>query len=104
MQTTSKFNSCSTAPSSPWTCPGAALWKLWACTAVQKLYEPSPTPILCVGLATNVLGRVPVRHLPVFLLGNIATSAVTQHRRGKFPHGLADATDASGKKGSNATR
>ena len=26
---------------------------------VQKLYEPSPTPILYVGLAANVLGHVP---------------------------------------------
>ena len=33
---------------------------------VQKLYEPSPTPILFVGLAANVLRRVPV--MPLFLL------------------------------------
>ena len=33
---------------------------------VQKLYKPSPTPILDVGLA--VLGRVPL--MPLFLLGN----------------------------------
>ena len=35
---------------------------------VQKLYKPSPTPILYVGHATNVLGRVPL--MPLFLLGN----------------------------------
>ena len=35
---------------------------------VQKLYKPSPTPILYVGPAANVLGRVPLMHL--FLLGN----------------------------------
>ena len=34
---------------------------------VQKLYEPSPTPILYVGLAADVLGRVPL--MPLFLLG-----------------------------------
>ena len=34
-QTTSKSNSCSTAPSSPWSCPGAALWKLWRAEAVR---------------------------------------------------------------------
>ena len=46
-RTTSKSNPCSTAPSSSWSCPGAALWKLWACR--------SPTLILC-GLAADVLG------------------------------------------------
>ena len=35
---------------------------------VQKLYEPSPTPILYVGLVADVLGRVPL--MPLFLLGN----------------------------------
>ena len=27
---------------------------------VQRLYEPSPTPILYVGLVADVLGRVPL--------------------------------------------
>ena len=35
---------------------------------VQKLYEPSPTPFLYVGLVADVLGRVPLMQL--FLLGN----------------------------------
>ena len=35
---------------------------------VQKLYEPSPMPILYVGLVADVLGRVP--WMPLFLLGN----------------------------------
>ena len=66
-RTTSRSNSCSTVPSSPWSCPGAALWKL----GVQKLYAPSPTPILYVGLAANVLGRVPLMPLcRPGLLGN----------------------------------
>ena len=39
---------------------------------VQKLYEPSPTPILYVGLAPDVLGRVPL--MPLFLLGNSTPS------------------------------
>lgn len=67
-----------------------------------KLYEPSPTPILYVGLITDVVGRVPL--LPLFLLGNSTPTIphqLRQHRRGKFPHGEADAADASGKRGSN---
>ena len=35
---------------------------------VKKLYEPSPPPILYVGLFADVLGRVPL--MPLFLLGN----------------------------------
>ena len=35
-RTTSESNSCSTAPSSPWSCPGAALWKLWACRSCMS--------------------------------------------------------------------
>ena len=71
-------------------------------TPVQKFYEPSPTPILYVGLAADVLGRVPL--MPLFLLGNSTPTIphqLRQHRRSKFPHGEADAADASGKKGSN---
>ena len=69
---------------------------------VQKLYEPSPTPILYVGLVTNVLGRVPL--MPLFLLGNSTPTIphqLRQHRSSRFPHGLADAADESGRKGSN---
>ena len=50
----------------------------------------------------NVLGRMPL--MPLFLLGNFTPTIlhqVRQHRRSKFPHGLADAADTSGKKGSN---
>ena len=71
---------------------------------VQKLYEPSPTvtSMLYVGLAANVLGRVP--WMPLFLLGNSIPTIphqLLQHRSARFPHGLADAADESGKKGSN---
>ena len=71
---------------------------------VQKLYEPSPTPILyaSVGLAAVVLGRVPL--MPLFLLGNYTLTIahpLLQHRSARFPHGLADAADESGRKGSN---
>ena len=45
--------------------PGGGPMEKWG---VQKLYEPSPTPILYVGLAADVLGRVPL--MPLFLLGN----------------------------------
>ena len=51
---------------------------------------------------SNVLGRVPL--MPLFLLGNSTPTIphqLRQHRRCKFPHGLADAADALGKKGSN---
>ena len=69
---------------------------------VQKLYEPSPMPILYVGLVANVLGRVPL--MPLFLLGNSTPTIphqLRQHRGARFPHGLADAADESGRKGSN---
>ena len=69
---------------------------------VQKLYEPSSTPIMYVGLAANVLGRVPL--MPLFLLGNYTPTIPHQphqHRSASFPHGLADAADESGRKGSN---
>ena len=36
--------------------------------AVRALTHGGPTPILYVGLATDVLGRVPL--MPLFLLGN----------------------------------
>ena len=70
---------------------------------VQKLYEPSPTLILYVGLrlAANVLGSMP---LMPFLLGNSSPTIphkLRQHLRCKFPHRLADAAGASGKKGRN---
>ena len=65
---------------------------------VQKLYEPSPTPILYVGLVADVLGRVPL--MPLFLLGLGGRGAsptiphqLRQHRGARFPHGLADAAD-----------
>ena len=54
---------------------------------VQKLYAPSPTPILYVGLAANVLGRVPL--MPLFLLGNYTPTIphqLRQHRGARFPH------------------
>ena len=69
---------------------------------VQKLYEPSPTPILSVGLAADVLGHVPL--MPLFLLGNSTLTLphqLRQHRSARFPHGLADAADELGRKGSN---
>ena len=71
---------------------------------VQKLYTPSPTLILYVGLAANVLGRVPL--MPLFLLGNYTQTIphqLRQHRSARFPHGLADAADELGRKGSNVT-
>ena len=58
---------------------------------VQRLYEPSPTPILYVGLVADVLGRVPL--MPLFLLGNSTPTIphqLRQHRGARFPHGLAD--------------
>ena len=57
---------------------------------VQKLYEPSPTPILYVGLVSDVLVRVPL--MPLFLLGNSTPTIphqLRQHRCARFPHGLA---------------
>ena len=62
---------------------------------VQKLYEPSTTPILYVGLAADVLGRVSLTLL--FLLGNSTPTIphqLRQHRSARFPHGLADAAES----------
>ena len=61
---------------------------------IQKLYEPSPTPIPYVGLVAGVLGRVPLMLL--FLLGNSTPTIphqLRQHRGARFPHGLAYAAD-----------
>ena len=41
LRTTSKFNSCSTSSSSPWSCQGEALWKLWAS---RSCTSPHPHP------------------------------------------------------------
>ena len=74
---------------------------------VQKLYARQHAltpPILYVGLAANVLGRVPL--IPLFLLGNYTPTMplqLRQHRSARFPHGLADAADESGREGSNVT-
>jgi hypothetical protein len=71
-------------------------------SGVQKYYEPSPTPILYVGPVANVLGRVPL--MPLFLHGNSTPTIPHQlrkHQRSKFPYGCADASDKSGRKGSN---
>ena len=54
---------------------------------VQKLYASSPTPILYVGLAANVLGRVTVPLMPLFLLGNYTPTIphqLRQHRSARF--------------------
>ena len=45
--------------------PGSGLMEA---RGVRKFYEPSQTPILYVGLISNVLGRVPL--MPFFLHGN----------------------------------
>jgi len=79
--------------------PGDGPMEKWG---VQKFYEPSPTPVLYVGLAADVLGRLPL--MPLFLLGNSTPTIpheLRKHRRSKFPYGEADAADASGKRGSN---
>ena len=61
---------------------------------VQKLYEPSPTPIFSVGLAADVLGRVPL--MPLFLLGKYTPTAkravaTRARRRRKAPKEAAAA-------------
>ena len=74
-----------------WSCPGEGPMEAMG---MQKLYEPSPTPILYVGLAADVLGRVPL--MPLFLLDNNTPTIphqLRQHRSARFPHGLADAAD-----------
>ena len=42
--------------------------------------------------------------MPLFLLGNSTPTIphqLSQHRSARFPHGLADAADESGRNGSN---
>ena len=74
--------------------------------SVQKLNYPSSTPILYAGIAADVPGRVPLMPwiMPLFLLGNSTPTIphqLSQHLGARFPHGLADAADESGRKGSN---
>ena len=69
---------------------------------ISKYYEPSPTPTLYIGPIANVLGRVPL--MPLFLHGNSTPTIphqLSKHQRSKFPYGRADASDRSGRKGSN---
>ena len=73
-RTTSRSNSCSTAPLSPWVLPGGGFMEAMG---VQKLYEPSPMSIPYVGLAADVLGPVPL--MPLFLLGNSTPSLRLSH-------------------------
>ena len=73
-----------------------------AARGILKCYDPSLTPILYVGPISNVLGRVPL--MPLFLHGNSTPTIahlLCHLQRSKFPHGCADATDESGRKGSN---
>ena len=69
---------------------------------VQKLYEPSPTPIHFVAPCQHVLGRVPL--FPLFLDGKATPTIPYKYRqlqRAKFPHGSTDSSNAAGRKGSN---
>ena len=93
-QTTSKSNSCSTLNLQHLWTHGSARGRLYASMGVQKLYKASPTPILYVGLAADVLGRAPL--MPLFLLGNSTPTIshqLRQHRSARFPQGLTDAAD-----------
>ena len=69
---------------------------------VVKLYEPSPTPCLYVGLAENMVGRIPM--LPCFLDGNATPTIPHKYSKNKqscFPAGCADSAAADGRRGSN---
>jgi hypothetical protein len=66
---------------------------------IRKFYDPSPTPILCVGPISNVLWRVHL--MPSFLQGNSTPTIPHQLRhlqRSEFPHDCTDASDESGRK------
>ena len=58
-RTTSKSNLCSTAPSSPWSCQWAALWKLWASRSCTR---PHPRPF-CMWASPPMGGGAPRRAL-----------------------------------------
>ena len=67
-----------------------------------RVHRTSITSLLYVGSIANVLGRVPL--MPLFLHGNSTPTIPHQLRklqRSKFPYGRADASDKSGRKGSN---
>jgi hypothetical protein len=69
---------------------------------VIKLYEPSPTPCLCVAMAENMVGRVPL--IPLFLAGNSTPTIPHMFSKRKdsgFPHGCADSAAADERRGSN---
>jgi hypothetical protein len=69
---------------------------------VNKLYEPLPTPCLCVAPAACMVGRVPL--IPLFLAGN-STPAIphkySQNKRSGLPVSICDTAAADGRRGSN---
>ena len=70
--------------------------------SAETLYQPTPTPILFVAPCQNVRGQVPL--FPLFLNGNVTPTIpflYRQHQRTKFPHGITDSSNATGRKGSN---
>ena len=67
-----------------------------------KLYEPSPTPCLCVAPAENMVGRVPL--MPLSLAGNSTPTIPHLYCKRKdtgFPMGCTDAAAVDGRRGSN---
>ncbi len=62
---------------------------------VIKLYEPSPTPCLCVATAKNMVGRVPLT--PLFLAGNTTPQSLTS-AVSTYPVDCADTAVENGRR------
>jgi hypothetical protein len=66
---------------------------------VVKLNEPTPTRCLCVALAANMVGRVPL--MPLFLAGNSTPSIPHKYSKPKesgYPIGCADTAAVDGRR------
>ncbi len=71
---------------------------------VIKLYEPSPTPCLYVADVQNMMDRVPLTSMPLFLAGNSTPTIPDMFSKRKdsgFPYGCADAAATDRRRGSN---
>ena len=76
-------------------------------TIDEQLYEPFPTPCLYVAPAANMVDRVSLTWMPLFLAGNSTPTIphkYSQHKRSGFPVGTCDTASADGRRGSMCMR
>jgi hypothetical protein len=76
-------------------------------TDMAQLYGPPPTLCLYVAMAEipeNMMGRVPVIQVPLFLAVNSTPTIphmFSKHKDSGFPYGCSDSAAADGRRGSN---